>query len=107
MEALCAELLIVEKRDPSIPPVLVFHSCGKGSPYPFHPHRGTDVLIKLIKTVRRTGKVVLLVDKIREVLHFIGILEMLVALMRCGAYLLIGAHGCTGCVALLLVDDSF
>ena len=74
MEALCAELLIVEKRDPSIPPVLVFHSCGKGTPYPFHPHRGTDVLVKLIKTVRRTG-IVVLVDIIREALRLIGFLS--------------------------------
>ena len=49
--ALCSTPACREKRNPSIPPVLVFHSCGKGSPHPFHPHRCTYVFIKLIKTV--------------------------------------------------------
>ena len=85
-----------EKRNP----FLLHSSCSipMAKEATYHPHRCTYVLIKLIKTVRRTGKVVLLVY-MGEVFCFTRFLEVAATrqhfwilravLMRCGAYLLI------------------
>ena len=76
MEVL-AVLLVERNRIPSS----LFSLCSipMAKETTHHPHRGTDVLIKLIKTVRRNEIVVLLVD-MREVLCFTRFLEVPVTL---------------------------